>query len=603
VPETEPTQSAFMRAMDSGQWRKITITAPSQRGKTLKAILCPLLHAVTDCRQSVGFVLPSLDKLSQAWDGKLRPAIEGTGFGAWLPTIGPGSRGGKPPVLTMRDPETGNRAGLVYFMAMGTGGRETQVSMVSPQVLLIDEADDADSAGQISLICKRTNSWGKQGRSYIASTVNDRAGRETPDASDPESSHPILMLYREGSKHRAHHRCPHCAGYFIPELEHIDVDACRITCPLCAVQWTEAERIDALNRMLMIGKHEKIAQGVVVSGERESDSYSELTTVLDYHMTVLPDICAEIRTAKTAEARGEFSLMRTVIQKMFCRAYVEPAGVSEISNAGLASVSSRSDYEKRLVPSWVNYLVGTVDVQGDRHYWLCVGVGPDDRHCIVDWGYEYLVPKGEVRSSSPADRRRVNHEIDQKFTEGWQQEGREARLSPGPGMRGIDVGYATDEIVNWLRGVRNWHAVRGASKDVLKNLGAFLPLPAEAKAFLEVRKPDGWPCPVINVFWETVARWAHAALLRDPYAPASLMLPRGVKANDDLALHLSGKHEITDKNGDSMWFERRKRHDYLDLLVYAIGLSRLRVGIQSAQGIHQQRQTRQRGVVGNYLTG
>jgi phage terminase large subunit GpA-like protein len=376
-------------------------------------------------------------------------------------------------------------------MAMGTGGRETQVSMVSPQVLLIDEADDADSAGQISLICKRTNSWGKQGRSYIASTVNDRAGRETPDVSDPESSHPILMLYREGSKHRAHHRCPHCAGYSIPELEHIDVDACRITCPLCAVQWTEAERIDALNRMLMIGKHEKIAQGVVISGERESDSYSELTTVLDYHMTVLPDICAEIRTAKTAEARGEFSLMRTVIQKMFCRAYVEPAGVSEISNAGLASVSSRSDYEKRLVPSWVNYLVGTVDVQGDRHYWLCVGVGPDDRHCIVDWGYEYLVPKGEVRSSSPADRRRVNHEIDQKFSEGWQQEGREARLSPGPGMRGIDVGYATDEIVNWLRGVRNWHAVRGASKDVLKNLGAFLPLPAEAKAFLEVRKPDG----------------------------------------------------------------------------------------------------------------
>ena len=163
--------------MDSGQWRKIIVTAPSQRGKTLKAILCPMLHAVADCRQSCGFVLPSLDKLSQAWDGKIRPAIEGTGYGAWLPTMGPGSRGGKPPVLTMRDPETGNRAGLVYFMAMGTGGRETQVSMVSPQILLIDEADDADSAGQISLISKRTQSWGKQGRVYIASTVNDRASR------------------------------------------------------------------------------------------------------------------------------------------------------------------------------------------------------------------------------------------------------------------------------------------------------------------------------------------------------------------------------------------------------------------------------------------
>ena len=589
--------------MDSGQWRKIIVTAPSQRGKTLKAILCPMLHAVADCRQSCGFVLPSLDKLSQAWDGKIRPAIEGTGYGAWLPTMGPGSRGGKPPVLTMRDPETGNRAGLVYFMSMGTGGRETQVSMVSPQILLIDEADDADSAGQISLISKRTQSWGKQGRVYIASTVNDRAGREAPDATDPDSSHPILMLFREGSQHKAHHRCPHCFGYFTPGIEHLDLDAGQITCPKCAVQWSEADRVEALNHLLMVGRHESIADGVVVSGPRESDTYSEITTVFDYHMTVLADICNEIRTAKAAELRGEYSLMRTVVQKMFCKAYVEPAGVSEITNVGLAAVSSRSDYEKRLAPGWVNSLIGTVDVQGDRHYWLIVGCGPDDRHCVVDWGYEYLVPKGEVRQPTPADRRRINHEIDAKFSEGWQQEGREARIAPEAGMRGIDVGFVSDEIVNWLRGVRSWHAVRGAHKDVLKNLGAYLPLPAEAKAFIEVRKPEGWPCPVINVFWETVARWVHAALLRDPYAPASMMLPRGVKSNDDIALHLSGKREIIDKNGDSMWFEQRKRHDYLDLLVYAIGLSRLKSGIQSARVSQPTQQHRVRGNVANYLTG
>ena len=603
VPSTEPTQAQFLRAMDSGDWRKATIVAPSQRGKTLKAILCPLLHAVADCQQSVGFVLPSLDKLSQSWDGKLRPAIEGTGYGKWLPTIGPGSRGGKPPVLTMRNPETGTRSGLVYFMAMGTGGRETQVSMVSPQLLLIDEADDADSSGQISLICKRTSAWGKQGRSYICSTVNERAGRAVPDANDPDSSHPILMLFREGSQHKAHHKCPHCAGFFVPALEHLDAEAAQITCPLCSVIWSEDDRISAINNLLMIGKHESIADGVVVPGVRESDSYSELTTIFDYHMTVLTDVCAEIRTAKSAEMRGEYSLMRTVVQKMFCRAYVEPAGVSEITNVGLAAVSSRSDYVKRLVPSWVNYLVGTVDVQGDRHYYLITGVGPDDRHCIIDWGYEYLVPKGEARQPTPADRRRVNHEIDVKFNEGWQQEGREERIAPPYGMRGIDVGYATDEIVSWLRGMGGWRALRGASRDTMKNLGAFLPLPAEAKAFLEVRKPDGWPCPVINVFADATTRWVHAGLLRDPYSPASIMLPKGLKSIDDLALHLSGKLEKTDKDGHTLWFELRKRHDYLDLLVYAIGLSKLRAGIQSAQGVHLQRSVRVRGNVGNYLTG
>ena len=66
---------------------------------------------------------------------------------------------------------------------------------------------------------------------------------------------------------------------------------------------------------------------------------------------------------------------------------------------------------------------------------------------------------------------------------------------------------------------------------------------------------------------------------------------------------LSGKVEKTDKDGHTLWFELRKRHDYLDLLVYAIGLSKLRAGIQSAQGVHLQRAVRVRGNVGNYLTG
>ena len=170
-------------------------------------------------------------------------------------------------------------------------------------------------------------------------------------------------------------------------------------------------------------------------------------------------------------------------------------------------------------------------------------------------------------------------------------------------MRGIDVGYATDEIVSWLRGMGGWRALRGASRDTMKNLGAFLPLPAEAKAFLEVRKPDGWPCPVINVFADATTRWAHAGLLRDPYSPASIMLPKGLKSIDDLALHLSGKIEKTDKDGHTLWFELRKRHDYLDLLVYAIGLSKLRAGIQSAQGTHLRAAVRVRGNVGNYLIG
>ncbi len=584
VPETEPTQAAFYAHHESGAWRKFTVVAPSQRGKTLKAILCPLLHACCESRQSFAIVLPNLDGLSKAWDGKLKPSIEGTGFKDWLPTQGPGSKGGRPTVLIMRDPETGRRAGPLFFLAMGTGGRETSVSQVSPQKIGIDEADDAADAGQLSLTAKRINSWGKAGRAYITSTVNDRAGRDATDINDPDSAHPILMLYRAGSQHRQRHRCPHCAGYFAPEYEHLDVDACAITCPLCAVVWSEADRIDALNRSLSVGALDLITFDHVLQGHYESDDYSELTTVLDYHMTVLSDICADIRAAKLAEARGEYSLMKTVMHKMFCRSYVEPAGIGEITNAGLAVVSARSDYEKRLVPSWVIRLSIGVDVQGDRIYWIVVGHGPDDRTCIVDWGYEMLVPKEEARQPTPADRRRVLHDLDSKVAVGWQHEGHENRLVPDHGMRGIDVGFATDEVVGWLRGMgTKWRAVRGVGRDTIKNFGKILDLPAEARAFVEARQPDGWPIPLINVLGDNVRRWIHQALLRDPYTPASMMLPRGLTKADALLLHLSGEVEIIGKDGKTILFERRVRHDWLDALIYAVAVARLRAGIQTMQ--------------------
>ncbi len=599
VPETEPTQAAFYAHHESGAWRKFTVVAPSQRGKTLKAILCPMLHACAESRQSFGFVLPNLDALSKAWTGKLEPALKGTGYEDWLPKTGPGSKGGRPPVLVMRDPATGRRAGPLYFLAMGTGGRETGVSMVTVQKLGIDEADDAADVGQLNMTAKRINSFGLQGRAYICSTVNDRAGRPATDSNDPDSAHPILMIHKQGSQHRQHHRCPHCAGYFAPDLEHLDADACAITCPLCAVVWSEPDRRDAVNRSLSVGRLDRVEGDRAIPGHYESDEYSELTTVLDYHMTVLPDICSDIREARKAEARGEYSLMRLVMHKMFCRSYVEPAGVGEITNAGLAVVSARSDYEKRLVPSWVVRTAVAVDVQGDRIYWLLLGLGPDDRMCVCDWGYEMLVAYGSEHKATPADRRRVLHEFDIKVAAGWQHEGREERIVPEPGLRGIDVGFATDEIVGWLRGMGGkWRAVRGVGRDTIKNFGKVLDLPAEAKAFVEARQPDGWPMPLINVLGDNVRRWCHAALLRDPHSPASMMLPRGLPKSEPLLLHLSGEVEVEGKDGKVTLFERRVRHDWLDCLIYAVALSRLRLGIQSMAAIRKT-QGRKYGNIGS----
>ena len=581
VPETEPTQAAFIQHVESGKWTSFIIVAPSQRGKTLKAILSPTLYEIAECRQSVGYVLPSLDLLQKNWESKIKPAIEGTGYGAWLPTKGPGAKGGKPAVLTLRDPSTGLVAGRLFFMAFGKGRNESSTASVSPRTILVDEGDDALNAGQLQNTEKRIESWGRIGRCYIAGTINDRAGRDNVDPNDPALAHPMLVMFREGTRHRQNHWCPHCTGYFVPELEHLDIERGAIVCPLCSVIWSADDRRQALSRSLSAGHLDKIVDGVVIPGEYGHSRYSELTTGLDYHMADITKICEQLIHAKKSEARGDYSLMQTVMHKVFCRPYVEPIADTEITNQGLSALSGRSDYDKRMVPHWVTHLSCGVDVQGDRIYWIVIGHGPDDRWCIIDWGYEMAVPLGHDRAPTPADRRRILAEVDAKVNEGWQKEGGAERMVPLHGLRGIDVGFATDELVSWLRGVRGWRACRGIGRDTIKHLGKVVELPPEAKAFVELRQPDGWPITLCNVNGENVRRWLHAGLLRDPYDPASGMIPRGLKANDLLCLHLSGEIETTDKDGKAYWREVRARHDLLDAACYALGLSRLRQGVQT----------------------
>lgn len=580
-PETEPTQIQFIRQVESGRWNIYVITAPSQRGKTLKAILSPTLYHITERREAVAYVLPSLDLLEKNWSGKLKPAVEGTGFGAWLPTKGPGSKGGRPAVISLRDPSTNLIAARWYFMAMGKGGNEGSTASVTAQHIMIDEADDAVDAGQLKRTCKRIESWKGEGSAYIASTVNDRTGRESPDANDPSAAHPILVFYAQGSRHRLHHRCPHCSEYFAPELEHIDLDRCAITCPKCAVVWSEADRKDALNRSLMAGHLDRIVDDRVIPGEYDHRIYSELTTGLDYHMGDLRAIVDDIKQAKAAELRGDHSLMRNVMHKIFCRPYVEPIADGKYNEKALVANSGRSTYEKRMVPAWATFLTMAQDVQGDRHYWEVIAHGPDDRWAVVDWGYELLVEFGAdgkpVRAPTPADRVRVFDLIRDKATEGWQIQGGEQRMRPV--QRGVDCGYVPDEVVAWCQGNPSWKVVRGVGKDQIKHQpgGHEKTLPKEIRQTkaLQAVRPPGW-----RVYWWRVdghrfRRAFQSALLRDPDQAASGMLPRGLKENSDLVLHLTGEIWMEPDDGEPYWFEKRKRHDYGDCTIYNLALALL----------------------------
>ena len=605
-PNSDRCQSYLIDQLDSGLWERVAVCGPPQlAGKTQCAILLPALRAAIACKLPVGYGLPTLNDLDKAWSEKLKPSIEGGGYGDRLPKMGPGARGGRAPVLTFQDPETGLPLGRLVFLAGGAYGSTVAV-------VVVDEVDQFRKADGEPL-------WEDlEDMFHRADSFRERAIRIAVGTVEHDTKSIILVLVRDqGTGTRPWLQCPHCKAHQLVGFDQLVYDktdeitaaeTATVVCKACAVHWSESDRQKAIRHALFVHKGQTVEGGVVTGPVPRTKTLGLLWTALDSSLSSVAELAVEHLRAEKAALVGNYALMRKFVRYRQCDTYQEPKSANEITNTGLAAMSSGSDYDKRVVPHWVHNLSCGVDCQGDRSYWIVLGHGPDDRWCVIDFGWEYLVPKAEKRTPTPADRRRVHDEINLKMDEGWLIEGRTAgvdevsHMSPLPGLRAIDVGHWSDEITAWLRGARGWRACRGVGKDTLKNLGKILELPPEAKAFVELRQPEGWPVSLVNVNADAVRKWIHASLLRKPYDPASGMLPRGQKSNEVLCMHFSGEvwvepQQKGDKFIPGFWNDHaHPRHDLLDAAIYALALSRLRIGIQTVKAMTPRRKY---GSIGN----
>jgi phage terminase large subunit GpA-like protein len=578
-PETEPTQMHFIRAMDSGEWRRFVYIAPSQRGKTTVAILLPWLYSMVEEGYGFGYVLPVLLKLQQMWMSKLQPGIRGSGFGAWLPQQGPGSRDGMPPALAMQNPDNGKNI-ITYFMAAGTGGKETSVSGVSPGRMGIDEVDDFMSAGQVELTLKRLESWGKKGRAYLASTVNERVNR---------TDHPVLDFHNrtDATGCRIAHRCPHCGWYQVIKFDQLNLDECRLACSHCGVLWTDDERAQALQDSKLCYR-EGIVDGKIMPCTRKTEYFTLLSTFADYNMGDFRSIPSMYRAAKEKESVGDYSLAKQFYMKVLCEAYDTPADGDTITDRYLTLRSTKATTPKGIVPDDVERIVVGVDVQGDRIYWVAVGSGSRDRRWIIDYGEWFWTPKdpetGRAVEPQDADRHEILDKILAKTRDGWpKQNGEIIRGS----LVAIDIGYNPNgSIGRWIFGKVGVVAVRGDHEGrvvaetlqgkINASMGKFSSSLVSDHGFFEIRKQEhtpGQPSTWWFVKAQTMREHIYSMLRIEYDADNSLMLPCGIPEKDYLLQHLSSWAIVRD--GDTKhtkWVQIRKRDDYFDATNYAIAL-------------------------------
>lgn len=595
-PETEPVQDCWIRQLSEPRWKVRVAVAPSQRGKSLMAILVPCLRTLCEERDACAYVMPSLDKLAQNWEGKIKPSIEGCGFGAWLPEKGPGARGGKAPAITFRDPSTGARAGTLYFMAAGGGGKETALSSVTVKRPLVDEADDFESEGHVLLALKRNESFGDDGEAIIASTVNDRGERE---------GHPILDLYQRGTKSRLWYQCPQCAGQgptagFQP-LDWLRVDfdrtssdtardSARYSCRHCPAKWDDSQRHQALRNWRMVHDGQTVdSSGVVTGPDQRTTWFTLLANGLEFHMGSMPKMAADYHAAQVAiQQRNDHSAMRLFHYKVLCLDYDGDKGGEE--NAQKISVEylqiraahsewgpvvattdreadgDRRTYSRHIapIPRRASLATVAVDVQGDRCYWTLIAGDHERRTWDAAWGYEYATPDRQ-----PMNRTQLHAVLD-------RIDGLTRAITPLIVKRGVDTNFKTDDILAWLRMHHDWSPVYGASAEKAQRIRSGGRAIRNLPGILSLNRDDSWHLPQHRHHIDTnpMRMLAQNSFLLPQGDPGAAHLPHGLKQNaSDRAYlqHLCGEEWDAAK---SKWVKAKggSRHDWLDTRVYAYAL-------------------------------
>ena len=562
-PRSEPAQRLFVEEVETGKRRKFVSVDPTQRGKTLKGVILPALYAACELGTSVGYVMPTLDKLSQKWTGTLRPMLESTGYLDWFPVNGPGSKGGRPAMLQLRDPQTKARAGKLYFMAMGGGGKETATASNPCEWIVGDECDDAESVGQLMLVLKRADAYGAGGRAFLLSTINDRISRD---------GHPMLELWQLGTRTRVAHLCPHCHVHVVPDFEDFDPRTAVITCPECKQPWTEADRHTALDG------------AVYRHGDEAAETLSVLTTCIDYHWEIpdrrtgevkllLPTIASEMRMAMDLQERDP-SALKQHMMKSWCRSWKE-ADVNrpEATTAHLLDIAARSDYQRGEVPAGADALTLATDVQLRELYWIAIAHSETD-WWVVDWGAHAVCD--QLHQPSEAQRVESLDAVADMASQGWPRIGGTGQVPVQ--MSGVDAGFKSDEVRPWVAKRRqSWVSIKGAGQELAHRMRSVQARPGERQSheerWYEVRAQDDAPdrrqlFPSKHDILDRIA---------EDWLAGRGHLPRD--ADGQLVRHLTGYQRNPAASGER-WVFRGKRHDWFDGLVYCRALWRWRRNVR-----------------------
>ncbi len=363
-PAVQPYTGLLFDAIDSGSWRRIVATGPTQSGKTLSSFVIPVMWSLFELGESVIIAAPSLTILADKWLLDILPAVQASRYAERLPSRGAGSEGGETHLY-----DFGGGA-VLRFMA-GSGGDKSRAAFTA-RCVYITETDGMDEikdgsreADPVTQLEQRTAAYGSRARIAMECTVSTKDGRTWRE-------------WESSTRSRIVSPCPHCGGWVCPEREHLtgwkgaaDVieasERARFVCPDCGGEIDDAARRRMLQRSQVL-HHGQERKGDEVSGA------APRTDTLGFRWTAWHNLFASTGSIAAGEWKASQRLDSYAAeraQRQFVWALPVVVGEDAAKQDGKVEVLQRVDSSLSLgvAPPWTALLTVGIDVGRHALHW------------------------------------------------------------------------------------------------------------------------------------------------------------------------------------------------------------------------------------------
>jgi len=437
----QPFAGLLFDAIDSGIWPRVFLTGPTQSGKTLIGSCIPVSYHLLELKETCVFGIPDGNMATDKWQDDLLPVIEKTRYAHFLPTKGPGSRGGSNVIKV-----TFGNGGVLRFMT--GGGDDKQKAGYTASVLAITETDGMDKSGETSKEADRiTQLEGRlmsKGilslREYAECTVTVKKGRTWREITEGTDSK-IMCL------------CPYCETRICPEREHLvgfenaenEYEAFEMAhweCPSCSHTLSEKDRYEANVNAVLMHRGQHIDEHGDVVGELPK------TFTLGFRWSAFNNMFLTAGDVGLIVWKAKRDPDQENAEKKLCQfvfAVPHEPTIEDLTALDVDTLKRRQDvFPRGVIPPDAEHLAIGIDIGKKRCHWTAIAWRPDAIGYVVDYGY--FLPRHKEMDEDLAIIAAL-WEFEERVMMGWPHGGEMMT----PGSVWIDAGYKPNAIYRFCK--------------------------------------------------------------------------------------------------------------------------------------------------------